>query len=411
MAQTIFIRLLSSHTHSVDISGQQAEWCLSDGIGRPTVQIDSFEAILQTAAGKDCILLVPSDEVVLAEVSLPIRQRSKLLQAVPYALEEQIAEDVEKLHFAIAEKQANGKTAVFAVSHHRMQQWMSVFESAGITPKAIIPDILCLQGPVDDMHWAALVEGAHTIVRTGQTQGFTCDTEALPDYLSLAEAGENLYLKAALINAKSELELSALPIQSVDIDTSMRYGLEAMRLTADISRYNLLQGRYASQKSYDSWWKPLQATAALLVAAVLLSTASHAIEYFRLKSELSRLESSNIETMARLFPEIKTLVPGSEKIQLERRLDELRGNGSGGGLFLPLSVLAESLQAVGNLSLQELQLRDSTLFVNLVAKDISTLERLKSYFEKRNDWSMDVQSANASSDGVQIRASLKGAGT
>ncbi len=409
MAQTIYIRLPGNGSDYADSHDLQVEWCASDGIGRPAVQRESLHAVLELAAGKQLIVLVPSDEIVMTEVSLPIRQRAKLLQAIPFALEEQLAEDVEKLHFAVGEKQANGNTPVLVVAHKKITQWLELFKTSGIVPKALLPDVLCLPGPVGEQHWSLLTEGTQALVRTAPNMGFSCDVESLPDYLSLTDNSDNLRLKITSIGSENALSISALQVQSVDVDTSMRSGLEAMRLTDDSSKINLLQGAYASQQGYDHWWRPFRLTAALLLVSISLATTFHAIEYFSLKSEMTTLETANKEMIARLFPEIKTLVPGSERVQLERRLKELRGQGNTSGLFLPLSILAEGLQAVGNLTLQELQLREGVLFLNLTAKDIATLERLKAHFEKLPAWVLAVESANSGSDGVQIRASLKGA--
>lgn len=384
----------------------QVEWCTSDGIGRPTVQRESLQAVLATATNRAIVVLVPAEDVVLTEVDLPIRQRAKLLQAIPYSLEEQFAEDVDKLHFAAGERQANGRIPVLVASHARMKNWLAPFEAAGVRPKAIVPDVLCLPGPVDDEHWSALCEGNKSVVRTGPYQGFACETEALPDYLALAQAGEELHLQVAIAGESEHEALQSLPVRHIERDNSCQLGLESLRLLRPESAINLLQGSYAEQTGYVQIWRPLRFTAVLFLAWIFLATLAHGIDYFRLKSEVARFETQNKELIAQLFPEIKTLVPGSERVQLERRLSELRGSGGQAGLFHALSSLAEGLQAVGKLDLQELQLRDKTLYISMIARDISTLELFKSHYSKQSLWSLEVESANASSDGVQIRARL-----
>ncbi len=407
MAQTVYIRLLGNISENTDPLDQLVEWCVSDGLGRPNAQREVLRPVLETVGNSPVVVLVPGNEVVLTKVDLPIRQRAKLIQAVPYALEEQLAEDVEQLHFAVGEKQGNGETPVFVASDLKMQSWLAGFEAAGITPRALVPDILCLPGPVDDQHWSLLIEGANTLIRTSPSSGFTCDSIALEDYLSLAEATETLKLKVATVETDSSIRVTTLPVQSVDIDSNINFGLEAMQLTGDFNRFNLLQGKYSRQQGFDSWLQPLKFTAALVLLSVVLGTLSLALDHFKFKTELSRISAENDAAIARMFPEIKTLVPGSERIQLERRLQELRGEGSGNGLFRPLSTLSQGLASVGGVSLQELQFRDNTLFMSLVAKDISTLEKLKSHFETQASWSLIVQSANSGSEGVQIRASLE----
>ena len=60
---------------------------------------------------RSVIVLVPSAEVLTTSVDIPVKG-AKLNAALPYALEEYLAEDVEKLHFAAAaksQKQVNKK--------------------------------------------------------------------------------------------------------------------------------------------------------------------------------------------------------------------------------------------------------------------------------------------------------------
>ena len=58
------------------------------------------------AAGRRVCVLVPGTDVLLAEPEFPVKAGAKLQQVVPYALEEQLAEDIDDLHFAIGKRAA-----------------------------------------------------------------------------------------------------------------------------------------------------------------------------------------------------------------------------------------------------------------------------------------------------------------
>lgn len=410
MVQTIFIRLPSLLPEQPGDDGLPVEWCATDGIGRPVVQRDPLQSVLDTVGNREVVLLVPTEDVILTEVDLPIRQRAKLLQAVPFALEDQLAEDIDLLHFAIGERQADGRIPVLAVAHERMQSWLAPFRSAGIVPRAMLPDALCLPGPVDASHWSVLCEGPRSIVRTAAFEGFACDTVALPDFLGLGAASEELRLRRFMTGPASIYGMEELPVKGMETEDGLKFGLEALRLSLTEYTLNLLQGEYSARAGQEGWWRPYRFTAALLLLWILLATLVHGTNYVNLDSSVATLNEKNSEAMARLFPEIKTLVPGSEKQQLERRLKELRGGGGQDNLFHLLSALAQALQEVDNLRMQELQLREGTLYLSMTAGDIASLEQLKGAFEKQSAWQLEVQSANASSDGVQIRASLRSAG-
>lgn len=407
MSQTLLIRLPAHAATAGDANDIFVEWCLSDGLGELVVQQDSLASVLANAHQHPVVVLVPSDQIVLTEVDLPIKQRAKLVQAVPYALEEHLAEDVDKLHFSVGERQSDGRTPVLAVAHERIQHWLTLFQDAGVSVRTLMPDVLGLPGPSDEQHWSILVEGSQSLVRTGRFSGFACDTEVIPDFLALMENSQAMHLRISATDDYVDALLPALGEVEVEVNRSLRFGLQAMAISASSNLPNLLQGQYGDQSEYSSWWRPFRATAALALLWVLISTGLNAMDYFRHSSEASRLEAENQGLIAELFPEVKTLVPGSERVQLERRLAELQGEGGSGSLFPPLIALAEGFQKTGQLKIQELQLREGTLFVSIIARDIATLERLKSHYAAQATWQLDVESANASSDGVQIRASLR----
>ena len=52
-------------------------------------------------SGQRVVVLVSGADGLLTRVSIPGSSRQKLLRAVPYALEEQLSEDVDNLHFAL----------------------------------------------------------------------------------------------------------------------------------------------------------------------------------------------------------------------------------------------------------------------------------------------------------------------
>ena len=45
--------------------------------------------------------VIPGEELIIAEVTIPTSNRRKLMQAIPYALEEQLAEDIAELYFIL----------------------------------------------------------------------------------------------------------------------------------------------------------------------------------------------------------------------------------------------------------------------------------------------------------------------
>ena len=57
--------------------------------------------------GGACACWSPGADVLLAEPDVPVKAGARLQQLVPYALEEQLAENIDELHFALGKRSAD----------------------------------------------------------------------------------------------------------------------------------------------------------------------------------------------------------------------------------------------------------------------------------------------------------------
>src|SRR5207253_4151131 len=69
------------------------------------VQQGNVEELSHLAAECEVIVMVPAEEVVLTSANLPKMNRSQLAKALPFALEDQVIDDVDILHFVYADNQ------------------------------------------------------------------------------------------------------------------------------------------------------------------------------------------------------------------------------------------------------------------------------------------------------------------
>src|SRR6202162_5154925 len=135
MAHTLLLRLPAP--------GQEdTEWLTIDEAGEPATARQRGPLSLAAAVGRAAkvILIAPATQILLAEPELPPGSGAKLARAVPFALEEQLTEDVDLLSFAIGRRRANGGTPVAVVSRSVLQAWLAELSAAGFDPQAIYPD-------------------------------------------------------------------------------------------------------------------------------------------------------------------------------------------------------------------------------------------------------------------------------
>ena len=100
----------------------------ADGIPQGSIHIGSLHSAAGEGAGQRVVVLVPGTECLLTGVHIPGRNRQKLLRAVPYALEDQLSDEVENLHFALGEQRAEAQFQAVEpanrnVFHNLARQW------------------------------------------------------------------------------------------------------------------------------------------------------------------------------------------------------------------------------------------------------------------------------------------------
>jgi len=115
-------------------------------------------------------VLVPSESVLLLGVDLPLGSHAKRLAALPFAVEDRIADPIESVHLALGSEIAPKRYLVAVVRHAVMREWVEIAEVEGLSHAALVPDALAL--PVPDEGWSAEAGNGRVLVRGADGTGF-----------------------------------------------------------------------------------------------------------------------------------------------------------------------------------------------------------------------------------------------
>ena len=126
--------------------------------------------IIVDASGPATIL-VPTEQVRLLAVDLPLPSRAKRLAALPFAIEDQIAEPIESVHIALGAEIGPKRFLVGVAGHDAMTRWTGIAEAAGLGHAAVVPDALALPRPLEGA-WAVELTDDRAVVRAGDGTGF-----------------------------------------------------------------------------------------------------------------------------------------------------------------------------------------------------------------------------------------------
>ncbi|WP_169577754.1 type II secretion system protein GspL [Sinimarinibacterium sp. CAU 1509] len=398
MRETLYIRL------GVVDPDTPVAFCIAraDAVASFVVEHAPLRALASQAAHRRVVVLVPSADLRLTSASIPARQGAKALQAAPFFLEDQLADDIDDLHFALGARQADGVWPVAVVGRERMNAWQSLLSDSGLRADALIPDALSLSVP-DAQHFSVLIDGSQVIVRTDASGGFVCQREDLELCLGIADPDKVRTLRL-IVPRDQAFDPSTLSWPH-ELSHGFAEPLEALLQNLRGSQpINLLQGNYSIQQDWLRYAGPWRVAAGLAGIAFVLAAANHGVQAYRLGAELEAQDAANRQRYQQIFPAETRIVDLSA--QLDQQLTRLNGGQSGPAFVSLMSVLAEAVDAVKGLTTQSVQFREGALYVSLSSDSLQALEKLKAWFETSRPARMEVQSANAGSEGVQIRIKL-----
>jgi general secretion pathway protein L len=399
---------------------QPATWLTVDPRGNPSgpPQSGPLSLAAPRAVGRRICVLVPGTDVLLAEPEVPMKAGTKLQQVVPYALEEQLADDIDDLHFAIGKRAADSaRTPVAVVRRSLMDEWLTALKSSGLDPESMYTESDLL--PQNPGQAVALMEEDVVVVRPPLGSPVTLPVEALGEALEIAQQGSPelaatgirglvLYTGAAewhQHSAKIESlreRFDGIKIQLLSAGPLALFGQQLPTATP----INLLQGPYAPTTARTVGWQSWRVAAILLASLVGLHVVGKVAELTALKRSEHSLDTSIGDTFRLAMPgESSTL---DARRRMEQRLAAAQSGGGPGGLLPVLQALVQARTVAPGATLQALSLRQGTIDTKIAARDASSLDHMTQAL-RANGWQADLTSGNTTSSGgyegrVQIRA-------
>ncbi|HFE37526.1 MAG TPA: hypothetical protein ENK06_03770, partial [Gammaproteobacteria bacterium] len=157
---------------------EQVSWVrLSEVNALPEISHGQLREAGESQVGAQVVVLAPATDVLHSTAKVPTQNKSRLLKAVPYALEEELAADVELLHFAIGKPDSSGQVKVAVVERSLMDSWLQMLADAGISTDIIISEQSLV--PIADNSWSLVLDGNIALLQAADYQGMVADVENL----------------------------------------------------------------------------------------------------------------------------------------------------------------------------------------------------------------------------------------
>ncbi|HET9484926.1 MAG TPA: type II secretion system protein GspL [Xanthomonadales bacterium] len=324
------------------------------------------------AGAREVVVLVPATDALVAETKLATRARDQLARAIPFALEDQLAEPVEAMHFAHVA--AGDGQLVAYVRRDTLRAWLEDLASRGIEPDVVAPESLGL--PLANGRATVLIESHAALVRLGDGRAFSVEREALPAWLARCEGprDERGRIVADVLDLTTE---GSAPLLALDVaDTLEGPALPLLARGARAPLPNFLGGGFAARHRGESTRRLWRLAAVLTVAAVLLAFGHAVTERVLLARRAAALSAEIERTYRAAFPGV-TRITANPRGQMEGELRRMRVGAQGAGALALLQRVAPIVTSGTQHRIEGIEYRNGTLELEVQAPAVVALDALR----------------------------------
>lgn len=332
-----------------------------------------LEDCAQQLNGEPIALVLPVEVVSAFLVELPVAKDRWIRQALPFSVEEMLAEDVELFHLALGAQQPDQRYRVLAIRRELLTHCLAELDALGVEVASIHVDADML--PCGEGSQALSVGGRRLLGGDGELR-MAISAESWP-FVEVANHGWRLN------------------------ETDEPYRLLATG--RDVST-NLAQSDFTRRPDNQAWavWRPVSIVLGVWLALYMGFSLFQSLYYER---QAESFAQASVLLYRQLFPEDTRIV------NLRAQFAEhLRNSTQTTGGFVGLMETASaSLMQGGAVSVSRLDYSKSTgdLALQVKAKDFAELEKLRQQLGEAG-LSVQMGSASREEDGVTARVILGG---
>jgi general secretion pathway protein L len=365
------------------------------------------------AAGRRVIVLVPGTEVHLADPVLPVKRGAQLEQVTRYALEENLASDIDDLHFSIGKRRTDGSTPVAVVQQQQLAHWVEALNAAGIAADALYSEADVV--PAVPAGVSALVDHGLLYVKHGNSTCATLDIQPLGEALQLVfGSAEALPADALIYLNQAEYETHAATIDSYrerlpGLQSRLLpegplplFALQAIQNNA----VNLLSGEYARKKTWNKMLAPWRIAAMLCGVAIALHLTTNGLQLWKLARAERQLDQQIREIVAQTLPGVQVGDTRKARQQFEAQLNLSRDGGAGTGLLPGLDALKTTMEQLPDTRIDALAYRTKVFDLRVTAPNVDALARMQQLVNEQG-MHAEIQSATPRDNKVEGRLQVK----
>lgn len=335
MSERLIIRLASE-------ASQKQHWLIwSEGEKEIIASGDidnaaQLKTLTEKAASRHVICLLPGVDVCIKEVPINGTFNRQMQKALPYLIEEELAGDVEKLHFSVIAKRTD-LVHVAVCDKQRMYNWLGWLADAQISCKQFIPEGLALPTPAD-RNWQAVQLDNHWIVRESKELAWSSELSMFDVFLSCKieqDSQQTIESYSPLLEERRGDWVNDLPTLP----------MELLSVGALSCKVNLLSGEFKVKKETNQNIVKWRLPAILAALFFVISCVNLYMENRKMEAEVI-LVKGQVESVYKLaFPSQKKLRYTRVKKKLKTMLSDMNNSNGASGFLVMLGELAPTFKS------------------------------------------------------------------
>ncbi|WP_214660641.1 type II secretion system protein GspL [sulfur-oxidizing endosymbiont of Gigantopelta aegis] len=386
---------------------------------------DFISFITQKESYRDVQVLLPANDVLYSTLTVPSKSKSRILQAMPFLLEDSLVKNIDKQYFALGDVKS-GQCNVAITNYSIIEKLFQQFKAIALPVSLISSEIFLL--PWQENKWSIGFVHNHVVIRTGKQSGvvnqihninfslrlllknvlptealselaneeakvseevlFDSDednalddeseseskktikltsAEGLPDVFSIySEHNSALLDTISVIAEEFSIELEIINTDLVDLSLSNASEL-LKKGNASQSGINLLQGKYLPSSLKPVKIPFLKSLIVIFMLGLFSQLFLMTYQWKTSHDTLKKFETELEQLYFKTFPGSKRLI--DVRTQAQNNLRQLQKNSSSSYSFLNLlALVGDEVRKIKEIKIQSMKYNDGILQLDIVSK-------------------------------------------
>ena len=355
------------------------------------------------------IIMLPGEEILSKSLILPIKSNAKLKQAIPFALEDDIASDINGCHFAFEKSEIDESIIVNVIDRKLFKNYLNQLKEINISPSFVVSENSCVYKTEDTINLIIEDEKAHG--RCGFKEPYTLDIMDLSNIIKALESNNNInHLQISLSKNNDSLvkQISGLADTYKSVDTKI---LSKGAFQEFIKNYfvqnhiNLLQGDFKPKIKYEKVFKPWRKSAVLAIFLLLSLIINNVLT-------TNKLVNYEADLSAYFLNEYKYFYNNARNVDDPIRIVNSIKNGAqlnmNNSIFLNgLNIISESVAKENNVQLSSISYTDNRFNLRVLTSTLTSLDSLITNINTNSSLNAIIQSTNQSDNKVESRIEIQ----